>query len=75
MKNTISTLLFTTILTLLVAGCEPYQGRGAGSGDPTRRAMVGAGGGAAAGAIIGGGRGAAAGAVIGGLLGAGTARM
>ena len=75
MKKTIATLFITTTLTLFITSCETYQGRGAGSGDPTRRAVVGAGGGAAAGAIIGGGRGAAAGAVIGGLLGAGTARM
>ena len=74
MKKTISTLLLTTILGLFVTGCE-YQGRGAGSGDPTRRTATGVVGGAAAGGIIGGGRGAAAGAVIGGLLGAGTARM
>jgi len=74
MKKTISTLFLTTILGLFFTGCE-YQGRGAGSGDPTRRAAVGVAGGAAAGAIIGGGRGAAAGAVLGGLLGAGTANM
>lgn len=71
MKKTIFTLVLTTVLSMSITGCQTYGGQ-AGCGDPTRRTLIGAGGGAAAGAILDGGRGAEAGAIIGGLLGAGT---
>ncbi len=66
MKRVVKPVGIALLVTLGLAGCNPY--------DPGQRAVggaaIGAGTGAALGAIAGGGRGAAVGALIGGGIGA-----